>query len=76
MQKRFHIAYYNTFEEALVAKRKEQETKPDGRFQIRRKQGRFDLMERLHTNEATVVQDYLQGKTKKHPRRRMPKVLA
>ena len=74
MQRRYHIAWYDTFEAAHAAKERELEKKPDGKFQIRRKQGRYDLMERLHTNEATVVQDYIQGKSKKHPRRRMSKV--
>lgn len=74
MQKRYHIGWFKTFEDALAAKKQEKEAKEDGIFQIRRKQRGFELVERLHSKEAQHVQEHFERKTRSTRKRSKRKV--
>jgi 2-C-methyl-D-erythritol 4-phosphate cytidylyltransferase len=69
MQTRFWIASYKTYEAAKAAKTKLQEENPDNNYQIRAGKERgedvFRVVQRLQSNEATVVHEIRRPKSRK-----------
>lgn len=80
MRRRYHVSWHQTHEEAVNAKEallfdlieKEQPIKD---YQIRKKQNKFALMERLTTREATVIQEVRNANLRRPKRKRLSTVL-